>query len=396
VSLPIPLTNAVTSGDESAVSALLADGADVNERTSGGQTPLILAIVFGHKNLVQVLVKAGADPEARDNLGLNAVDWAKRRGLTEVLEVLRNSPESNTPARPDTVKPEPREPFAETPPATTAGPEKKETASADEKSRRWLAGLKQRLDEQELKRHNRNETIPEPPQIEEEPPTLMTVSSNETPVTVTINIPEPVQPEVAKDDLPSTVPAIEPPANTSITTGNRKKCPQCNEIYNGDLVSYCAHHIVALVDVDEPIVSEPPKKDPPLFWILVIVTLIGSIAVGLLITTYLYKSNMAAARNAAQHPTSLKGSPEVGGNLVGKAVSLPEAKCPVNGPEPVTGTVIVLVLVDKNGQVYRARGSGGDWLMRGAATDAAMKSTFSPEKLRGREAEGTITYTFKP
>jgi hypothetical protein len=25
-----------------------------------------------------------------------------------------------------------------------------------------------------------------------------------------------------------------------------------------------------------------------------------------------------------------------------------------------------------------------------------MKSTFAPEKLRGRENEGTITYTFKP
>jgi hypothetical protein len=34
--------------------------------------------------------------------------------------------------------------------------------------------------------------------------------------------------------------------------------------------------------------------------------------------------------------------------------------------------------------------------MRGAANEAAMKSTFSSEKLRGRETEGTITYTFKP
>jgi len=48
------------------------------------------------------------------------------------------------------------------------------------------------------------------------------------------------------------------------------------------------------------------------------------------------------------------------------------------------------------GQVYKARGSGGDWLMRGCATEAAMKSTFDPEKLNDREAEGTITYTFKP
>ena len=61
----------------------------------------------------------------------------------------------------------------------------------------------------------------------------------------------------------------------------------------------------------------------------------------------------------------------------------------------MTGTVTVHVMVDRNGQVYWARGAGGDWLMRGASTEAAMKSTFSPEKLRGRETEGTITYTFK-
>jgi outer membrane biosynthesis protein TonB len=68
----------------------------------------------------------------------------------------------------------------------------------------------------------------------------------------------------------------------------------------------------------------------------------------------------------------------------------------LRGFEAISGTVTVLVTVDKNGQVNKARGSGGDWLMRGAATEAAMKSTFDREKLRGRETEGTITYTFKP
>ena len=129
---------------------------------------------------------------------------------------------------------------------------------------------------------------------------------------------------------------------------------------------------------------------------MVIITLTGSIVVGSLVTTYLYKTNQASARNAAQQPNIQRGSPELGGDLVGKSVSLPDAECPVKGPEPVSGTVTVRVMVDKKGQVYWARGSGGDWLMRGAATEAAMKSTFSPEKLRNRETEGTITYTFKP
>jgi hypothetical protein len=386
VSSLIQLTNAVTSGDESAVSALLADGADVNERTSGGQTPLILAIIFGRTEMVRLLVKAGADPELRDNLGLNATDWAKRRGLTEALEILTNG--SEVKPRPTVVKPEPPKPEAET---ATELP-RRESVTEDEKSRRWLAGLKQRLNEQELRRLNRNEPPPPPP-VEEEPPTLMTVSSNEKPVTVTINTTEPaVQPEPVKEAQPATV--FEAPASSSSQTGKRKRCPRCNAIYS-DLVSYCAHHIVPLVDADEPVFTEPPRKNPPLFWIMVIATLTGSIVVGSLVTTYLYKSNMAAARNAAAQQIQ-KGTPEVSAELEGKAISLPEAECPINGSEPVSETVVVRVMVDKKGQVYWARGSGGDWLTRGAATDAAMKSTFSPEKLRGRETEGTITYTFKP
>jgi hypothetical protein len=394
VSSLIPLTNAVTSGDESAVSALLADGADLNERTSGGQTPLILAIIFGRTEMVRLLVKAGADPELRDNLGLNATDWAKRRGLTEALEILTNG--SAVKPRPTTLKPAPPKPEEETvTPSTTESP-RRESVTEDEKSRRWLAGLKQRLNEQELRRLNRNEPPPPPPPPpveEEELPTLMTVSSNEKPVTVTINTTEPVvQPEPVKEAHPATV--FEPPSSTSSATGKRKRCPRCNAIYS-DLVSYCAHHIVRLVDADEPIFTEPPKKNPVLFWIMVIATLTGSIVVGTLVTTYLYKSNMEEARKAAAQQTQ-KGSPEVSAELEGKAVSLPEAECPINGPEPVSGTVVVRVMVDRKGQVYWARGSGGDWLMRGAATEAAMKSTFSPEKLRSRETEGTITYTFKP
>jgi hypothetical protein len=218
-------------------------------------------------------------------------------------------------------------------------------------------------------------------------------SVKETPV---IEKPKAPAPEVAKSITPPPRILTPPPAPAS-TTGKRKRCPKCNATYNGDLVAYCAHHIVPLVDADELVFAEPPKSNPPLFWILLIVTLAGSIVAGSLITTYVYKSRQAAEREAAEKNKVIqKGTPEVGGELAGKAVSLPEAECPVKGPRPVSGTVTVRVMVDKNGQVYWARGSGGDWLMRGAATDAAMKSTFSPEKLRRRETEGMITYTFKP
>lgn len=390
------LTNAVTSGDESAVSALLANGADVNESTNGGRTALILAVVFGHTNLVRILMNAGADPQLRDDLGLNAIEWAQRRGLTEAQALLTNSPGPST--RPTRILIPVEEPVVAEPPPAPRVNESKESVDDGEKSRRWLAGLKQRLDEQEIRRLNRNEPPLEPRLVREEPPAPeapppVIVKAEEVPVVETVKAPEPVTPPVPK--ITGAPRILTPPEPAQ--TGKRKRCPRCNAIYNGDLVSYCAHHIVKLVDADEPIPTEKPRSNAPLFWILLIITLTGSVVAGSLITTYLYKSNQAATRIAAeQQKTVQKGTPEVGAELAGKFVSLPEAECPIKGPGPVSGTVTVRIMVDKKGQVYWARGSGGDWLMRGAATEAAMKSTFAPEKLRGREVEGTITYTFKP
>ncbi|HEU4835169.1 MAG TPA: ankyrin repeat domain-containing protein [Pyrinomonadaceae bacterium] len=405
MSYSLPLTNAVTSGDEQAVSALLANGADVNETTGGGQTALILAVIFGRTNLVKILMKAGADPQLRDNLGLNAIEWAQRRGLTEALSILTNRPQQSTPPKRIVIpleapephsKPESKKAATETPAAPRGDENGKENVSEAEKSLRWVAGFKQRLHEQELRRLNRNE----PPSILPEPPKAAVIETPKAPEPEPEPVPEPAP---APAPAPAPVRSVTPPPRiltpppTPAKSGTRKRCPQCNAIYNSDLVAYCAHHIVPLVDADEPIISEPPKSNPPLFWILLIVTLAGSIVAGSLITTYLYKSRQEATRIAAeQHRPVQKGLPELGGEIVGKALLLPEAECPVKGSQPVSGTVTVRVMVDKNGQVYWARGAGGDWLLRGCATEAAMKSTFVPEKLRGREAEGTITYTFKP
>ena len=375
----ISLTSAVNSGDENAVSVSLDNGADVNERTSGGQTAVILAVIRGYTNIVRLLANAGADPYERDNLGLNAIDWAQRRGVTDAIEILTSIPRSSTPPRRITINLE--EPLPEVASPEPAA-ETRESVSEAEKSRRWVTGLKQRLDEQAQRRTTRSEPPPQQEAVAPEP--------------------EPVKPEPPPPAQPPAEPLrahssriLTPPPVAE--TGKRKRCPKCNAIYNSDLLSYCAYDMAPLIDADAPAPSEapPPKQNPPLFWIMVIITLLGSVIIGSLITAYLYKSNQAAARTAAEK-TVQKGSPELGGNLVGKAVTLPEAECPVRGHEPVSGHVTVFVLVAKNGQVYKARGSGGDWLMRGCATEAAMKSTFDTEKLSDHESEGTITYTFKP
>jgi hypothetical protein len=193
VSASIPLTNAVTSGDEQAVSALLANGADVNETTGGGQTALILAVIFGHTNLVKLLMKAGADPQLRDNLGLNALEWAQRRGLTEALAILTNGPQQSTPPKRIVIPlGEPEKVAPEKPVARRGDEEAKEDVSEADKSLRWIAGFKQRLHEQELRRLNRNESSPQTPSaVEAEPPPLMTVETKKTEIPDTPTAPEP-------------------------------------------------------------------------------------------------------------------------------------------------------------------------------------------------------------
>lgn len=377
VSSSFSLTNAVTAGDESTVSALLTNGADVNETTNGGQTALILAVIFGHTKLVRMLMNAGADPQLRDNLGLNAIEWAQRRGLNEAHAILTSRPEAPRTRRIVIPVEEPAQSVTKTPPAPRSD-EVPSAAPDDQKSRRWVEGVKQRLDEQAMRRLNRNEPPPEPRIVPEEPPS---------------------PPEPPKETTLTGAPRIlTPPPIEPASSGKRKRCPQCNAIYNSDLVSYCAHHVVPLVDLDAPIVTETPKsKNGPLFWVLQTITLAGSLVLGSLITTYVYKANQAATPIPAEpQKTVQNGAPELSTELAGKAVSLPEAECPMKNGEPISGSVTVRILVDKNGQVNWARGSGGDWLMRGCSTEAAMKSTFDPQKLRSREVEGTITYTFKP
>jgi ankyrin repeat protein len=81
---------AVFKNDPQLASLLLSKGADVNHADNMGYTPLLWAasMDFGASTMLQMLLRAGADPEARTKEGLTALQLAlkyKNNGHHEVL-----------------------------------------------------------------------------------------------------------------------------------------------------------------------------------------------------------------------------------------------------------------------------------------------------------------------
>lgn len=80
------LINAVRSGDMAKVSAVLATGADVNERDRAGQkTAMHWAAKTGNRAALEALVTAKADPNVKDRQGRTAL-WS---GVETDLEVVK-------------------------------------------------------------------------------------------------------------------------------------------------------------------------------------------------------------------------------------------------------------------------------------------------------------------
>ena len=67
---------------------LIKGGADVNQKTNGGVTALMQAYT---PESAQVLLEAGADPNLKDDDGEDALQFAKRRNLWRVVEVIERA-----------------------------------------------------------------------------------------------------------------------------------------------------------------------------------------------------------------------------------------------------------------------------------------------------------------
>ncbi|MBX3176515.1 MAG: ankyrin repeat domain-containing protein [Candidatus Hydrogenedentes bacterium] len=85
-----PLHKAVREGHIATVAALL-ESCNVNAEGSMGMTPLHWACVTGNKDIVELLLTRGADPNKRDECidGLTAAEMAEKLGYIEIVDLIR-------------------------------------------------------------------------------------------------------------------------------------------------------------------------------------------------------------------------------------------------------------------------------------------------------------------
>ncbi len=85
-----PLTVAVVKGDLEIVKKFIEYGVDVNE-SSDGVTPLMLAARYNKVEIMKFLLENGANVDAKDNHGFNALKYAELSNAKETLEILKKS-----------------------------------------------------------------------------------------------------------------------------------------------------------------------------------------------------------------------------------------------------------------------------------------------------------------
>jgi ankyrin repeat protein len=83
-----PLCAAIAKGDVDAVRKFIEYGVDVNE-ISNDYTPLMLAARYNRADIIELLLKAGADAKYRNGRGMTAIKIAQQFNAEDAVRVLQ-------------------------------------------------------------------------------------------------------------------------------------------------------------------------------------------------------------------------------------------------------------------------------------------------------------------
>ena len=83
-----PLHYAATNGHLAVIELLLENHAYIDAESPNGTTPLMMAAHYGSPAAVKLLLEAGADPRLKNQLGLTAIDFAQRANRSDAAELI--------------------------------------------------------------------------------------------------------------------------------------------------------------------------------------------------------------------------------------------------------------------------------------------------------------------
>lgn len=86
-----PLHYAATGGHLEIMLILLDQHAFIDAESPNKSTPLMMAAMYGSTAAVRLLLEAGADPMMRNELGLTAIDFAQRGNRPDAAELIAAS-----------------------------------------------------------------------------------------------------------------------------------------------------------------------------------------------------------------------------------------------------------------------------------------------------------------
>lgn len=84
-----PLHYAATKGDLGTLKLLISQSAYLDAESPNGTTPLMMAAKYGTYEAVRLLIEEGADPTLRNNLKLNATDFAEMTANAKLISYLK-------------------------------------------------------------------------------------------------------------------------------------------------------------------------------------------------------------------------------------------------------------------------------------------------------------------
>ncbi len=86
-----PLHFAARAGNAQIINVLLNAGANIEAKNKDGNTPLLSAVSKEQKDSIRALVAKSADIEARNLIGVSPLSWAVNRSRIDILSILHNA-----------------------------------------------------------------------------------------------------------------------------------------------------------------------------------------------------------------------------------------------------------------------------------------------------------------